>query len=229
MRHLFHRSPYAGRFGAAVILEGSGNASAVTCALGSRRFRLTVHGPGGHAWADAGAPNPILILTRLLDQLAALDLPAAPRTVLNVGQIAGGTSVNSIPEIASALLDLRSTDAAQLEAIATKIQQLTAISQQNTGQQHTLETIGARPSAQLGAHAPILTTLHAVDRHLNLRTQAHTASTDANIPMSLDIQALAIGAGGSGGGIHTLHEWYDPQNREIALRRILLLLLDIAR
>jgi hypothetical protein len=51
-------------------------------------------------------------------------------------------------------------------------------------------------------------------------------STDANIPLSRGIPAIAIGGGGTGGGIHTLQEWYDPTGRETALRRILLTLLD---
>ena len=38
---------------------------------------------------------------------------------------------------------------------------------------------------------------------------------------------MALGAAAAtGGGIHTLAEWYDPTGRETALRRILLSLLD---
>src|SRR5262249_49116935 len=91
MRHLSLRSPYAGRIASALVLEGNGNSSIVTRALGSRRFRLTLQGPGGHAWADAGAPNPLLLLSRLLLELSELELPNHPRTVLNIGHLSGGT------------------------------------------------------------------------------------------------------------------------------------------
>ena len=68
--------------------------------------------------------------------------------------------------------------------------------------------------------------LAAVDRHLGLVTESRIGSTDANLPLSLGVPALAIGAGGVGWGIHTLLEGYDPTGRELALRRVLLLVLD---
>src|SRR6202020_2022835 len=89
-----------------------------------------------------------------------------------------------------------------------------------------IEAIGNRPAAALPDDSPLLHTLRAVDRHLSIRTEPRLGSTDANIPLSRDIPAIAIGAGGTGGGIHTLQEWYNPTGRETALRRILLTLLD---
>jgi acetylornithine deacetylase/succinyl-diaminopimelate desuccinylase-like protein len=246
MRHLFdpRASPYATRIAAAIALEGAGSTAVVTRALASRRFRITVSGPGGHSWTDAGAPNPILILARAVLALEAL--PAGPtqadpqtaRTTLNIGQIAGGTSINSIPSSASALIDLRSTDAAQLHATELAMRETIehwvanpptpAKSASAARPTLSIEIIGDRPGGALPDDSPLLTTLRAVDRHLSLRTEPGLGSTDANIPLSLGIPAIAIGAGGLGGGIHTLAEWYDPTGRNTALRRILLTLLDTA-
>jgi tripeptide aminopeptidase len=234
MRHLFERGPYRNRIATAIALEGSGTAAVVTRALGSLRFRVTITGPGGHSWADAGAPNPILILSQALTTIAALKLPANPLTTLNVGHISGGTSINSIPESATALLDLRSTDPTQLIATATTMQSIfnETIASHTTRSSTTpppklhIETIGNRPAGTLPTDSPLLHTLRAVDRHLTIRTEQRLGSTDANIPLSRDIPAIAIGTGGTGGGIHTLQEWYDPTGRETALRRILLTLLD---
>ena len=114
MRHLFTHGPYRGRIATALAFEGGGTNTVVTRALGSRRLRVTITGPGGHSWTDAGTPNPILTLSRALSNLPRLRLPTNPRTTINVGHISGGTSINSIPESATALLDLRSTDPAQL-------------------------------------------------------------------------------------------------------------------
>jgi len=231
MRHLFERGPYRTRIAAAIALEGGGTSAVVTRALGSLRFRVTITGPGGHSWSDAGTPNPILILSEALTRIAALKLPSNPLTTLNVGHISGGTSINSIPESASALLDLRSTDATQLVSAATEVHQIfddivTTHSTTNTPLKLHIETIGNRPAATLPDDSPILHTLRAVDRHLVLRTELRLGSTDANIPLYRGIPSLALGSGGTGGGIHTLQEWYDPTGREAALRRILLTLLD---
>ena len=259
MRHLFAASPYASRIAAAIALEGGGSSAVVTRALASRRFRVTVTGPGGHSWIDAGAANPILVLARALLALESLDVPQdEPRTTLNVGQISGGTSINSIPESATALLDLRSTDSTRLHQAELALRDtlkfwvldprepppprsdlespagghgsLVRGARPNPGRTPTLsiETIGDRPAGALPDDSPLLTTLRAVDRHLNLRTEPGLGSTDANIPLSRGIPAIAIGAGGLGGGIHTLQEWYDPTGRTTALRRILLALLDTA-
>lgn len=240
MRHLFTESPYASRIAAAIALEGAGNSSLVTRALASRRFRVTVTGPGGHSWLDAGTLNPILLLARSLLALESLELPATePRTTLNVGQISGGTSINSIPESATALIDLRSTSATQLNAAETCLRNtLTDWTLRRPYPQTTpapapfptlrIDLVGDRPAGSLSADSPLLETIRAVDRHLQLRTDPGLGSTDANIPLSLGIPAVAIGTGGSSGGIHTLAEWYDPTGRDIALRRIVLTLLDTA-
>jgi tripeptide aminopeptidase len=232
MRHLFLHGPYQNRIAAALALEGSGTAIAVTSALGSRRFRVTVTGPGGHSWSDAGTPNPITLLSRALAQLAdspILNLKDGvnPGMTLSPGLISGGTSINSIPESATVTLDVRATaPATLLEATA----EITTVFERivSPPAAFTIQTIGDRPAATLPTDSPLLHSLRAVDRHLNLRTELRLGSTDANIPLSLGIPAAALAAGGTGGGIHTLAEWYDPTGREVALRRILLILLDMA-
>ncbi len=231
MRHIF-TPPH--NIAAAIALEGSGSATVVDRALGSRRFRITVSGPGGHSWADAARPNPIFTLSAALAALAHLELPQTPRTTLHCGTISGGTSVNSIPESATAEIDLRSVSAAQLELTEADALSTIRTAVRDAHDRYasqpplTLEIvrIGDRPAAALPPDSPLLCSLRAVDRHLGIATECRIGSTDANLPLSLGVPALAIGAGGTAGGIHTLHEWYDPTGRELALRRILLHLLD---
>jgi acetylornithine deacetylase/succinyl-diaminopimelate desuccinylase-like protein len=230
MRHLFLHGAYRDRIAAAIALEGSGNVPVVTRALASRRLRLTVSGPGGHSWTDAGTPNPIATLSRILAAMDEVELPDEPRTTFNIGLISGGTSVNSIPEAASALLDLRSTDSEQLAATEVEMRAIIARFEQELAPagrvRLSIDTIGDRPGGALPEDAALLHTVRAVDRHLTLRTEQRLGSTDANIPLSLGVPAIAIGCGGTASGIHTLQEWYDPTGRETALRRILLTLLD---
>lgn len=236
MRHLFSAGQYRQRIAAAIALEGPGNTSVVTRALGSLRLRATITGAGGHSWADAGTPNPIFLLSQALASLSRLPLAAEPRSVLNAGLISGGTSINSIPASASVLLDLRSTDPGEIDNLYLQTEQqlrevvaaANVTSIRTPAVQLHIEVLGRRPAAELSPDSPLLQTIRAVDRHLGLRTETRIGSTDANIPLSLGIPAVALGGGGTGGGIHTLAEWYDPTGREIALRRLLLTVLDTA-
>jgi acetylornithine deacetylase/succinyl-diaminopimelate desuccinylase-like protein len=235
VRHLYREG--ANGVEAHVVLDGAGDSSAVTQALGSQRWRVTVRGPGGHAWTDAGRPNPIAILSRAIQRFSEITLPGAPRTTANVGTIAGGTAINAIPEEATASFDLRSTDPEQLIRLEVELHR--AVEDAVLGAAHgqrpdavglrwTVEKIGDRPAGTLAADAKLLELLRAVDRHLGIRTDLRVASTDANIPLSLGVPAVSLGAGGTAGGIHTYAEWYDGRGRESALRRILLLLLALA-
>jgi acetylornithine deacetylase/succinyl-diaminopimelate desuccinylase-like protein len=243
MRHLFADPHFATRVRFAVVLDGAGTDTIVTQGLGSKRFRITVTGPGGHSWTDAGTPNPILVLVNALAEIGQLELPGSPRTTWNIGHIEGGTSINAIPQRAEARVDTRSTDArvlAQLEdAIYEAVEIAVAMANRGTKGtggnartnpiQFSIETIGERPAATLPDEARILTTLKAVDRHLQIQSHTGVASTDANIPLSLGVEAVSLGSGGSGGGIHSLQEWFDATGRDLALRRILLLLLALAQ
>ncbi|MFP5276068.1 MAG: M20/M25/M40 family metallo-hydrolase [Acidobacteriota bacterium] len=238
VRHLYKQTALAGRIAAHIVLDGAGADAAVTQALGSRRFQATVTGPGGHSFTDAGTPNPILALAAALNALAEAPLPDEPRTTMNVGTIRGGKSVNSIPEQAQASLDFRSTDPEQLVRLEVALHRALedAVQQANHGARSTgsvargqlaftVEKIGERPAASLPEDSPLLATLRAVDRHLGLRTDLRLGSTDANIPLALGVPALSMGAGGEGGAAHTLAEWYCARDRELGLRRVLLLTL----
>lgn len=236
MRYLYGASPWRERICANVVLDGAGCEVVVTQALGSRRFLVTVEGPGGHSWTDAGTANPIVVLSRAIAAMSEVALPTSPRTTLNIGTVEGGSSVNSIPERAMARFDFRSLDAEQLVRLEVVLHRAvedavlaantrTVSSKSPSAVQFLIERIGDRPAGRLSEDARLLEALHAVDRHLGIRTEQRVASTDANIPLSLGIPALSIGAGGDGGGIHTRGEWYDASGRELALKRILLLLL----
>jgi len=168
--------------------------------------------------------------------LAATPLPEEPRTTLNLGTLHGGTSVNSIPESAVATVDFRSTAAEELlrlevamhraveDAVDYWNARATPAMRGRGSLAYKIDLIGNRPAAQVPDSSPILEALRAVDRHLGLQCRVRLGSTDANIPISLGVPALSLGAGGEGGGAHTLGEWYSTKDRELGLRRILLLI-----
>jgi tripeptide aminopeptidase len=241
MRHVFQTPRWRDAIDYSVVVDGAGADTVVAEALGSRRFEVIARGPGGHSWSDFGTPNPIIVLGRAIQFLSETPVPASPKTTFNVGVIRGGTSVNSIPESASMRVDLRSTSMAEIDRLerALRIALDHAVDAENrppvprgprrtqTVQCEVVE-IGNRPAGELAPDARLLKVIRAVDAQLGNTAQVQRASTDANIPLSLGRQAIAIGAGGSGGGAHTLQEWFDCNGRDLGLRRILLTMLALS-
>jgi acetylornithine deacetylase/succinyl-diaminopimelate desuccinylase-like protein len=235
VRYLYEHNTLAGRIAAHVVLDGAGAEAAIVQALGSRRFQVTITGPGGHSFTDAGTPNPIAALSAALALFFETPVPDNPKTTINLGTIRGGTSVNSIPESVTASVDLRSTSPDQLVRLEVALHRAVedAVLAANAKSKsfvkkhlrYTIQTIGNRPASFLPETSPLMAGLAAVDRHLGLRSDLRLGSTDANIPLSLGVPALSLGAGGDGGGAHTIAEWYSARDRDLGLRRILLLVL----
>jgi tripeptide aminopeptidase len=242
MRHIFSTPRWKDSIAYSLVLDGAGSDTIVAEALGSRRFEVIVRGPGGHSWSDFGAPNPILILAEAIKTFSATPVPSTPKTTFNIGVIRGGTSVNSIPESASMKVDIRSTSMAEMERLEqsmrmalnravedeTMAAEMRSTAQKRPGVTCEVVVIGSRPAGELPAGARILQVIRAVDAQLGNAAQVQRASTDANIPLSLGQEAIAIGGGGSGGGAHTLQEWFDSSGRELGLKRILLTMLALA-
>jgi tripeptide aminopeptidase len=242
MRHIFSTPRWKDSIAYSLVLDGAGSDTIVAEALGSRRFEVIVRGPGGHSWSDFGSPNPIVILAEAIKTFSATPVPSTPKTTFNIGVIRGGTSVNSIPESASMKVDIRSTSMAEMERLEqsmrmalnravedeTMAAEMRSTAQKRPGVTCEVVVIGSRPAGELPPGARILQVIRAVDAQLGNAAQVQRASTDANIPLSLGQEAIAIGGGGSGGGAHTLQEWFDSSGRELGLKRILLALLALA-
>lgn len=241
MRHVFGTPRWNNAIAYSIVVDGAGSDTVVAEALGSRRFEVIVRGPGGHSWSDFGAPNPIIVLSRAIDAFSQTPVPESPKTTFNVGVIRGGTSVNSIPESASMRVDLRSTSMAEIDRleVALRLALERAVGSENEAAkilttrkaqavQSEVVEIGNRPAGELATDARVFKVIRAVDAHLGNAAQVQRASTDANVPLSLGREAIAIGGGGSGGGAHTLQEWFDCNGRELGLKRILLTMLALA-
>src|SRR5579872_7141043 len=117
MRHLFSNPHWKENIAYTLVLDGAGTDTVVAEALGSRRYEVTVRGPGGHSWSDFGTLNPIIVLARAIEKFSETRVPTTPKTTFNVGVIQGGTSVNSIPESASMRVDIRSTSSTEIERL----------------------------------------------------------------------------------------------------------------
>jgi acetylornithine deacetylase/succinyl-diaminopimelate desuccinylase-like protein len=229
---------YHGRLKAVIVLDGAGTDHVTTVALASRRLEVVINGPGGHSWSDFGMPNPINALVRGSVRFINTKVPASPRTTFNLGQIEGGTSVNSIPYEARLKVDVRSESENELTRLESALRECMAAGVRDEMEssrdrsrgklEWKVEVIGSRPGGELAAESPLLAALRAADVIVGNESRIERSSTDANVPLSLGIDAISIGAGGNGGSAHSLQEWYDPAGREMGLKRALLTLLGVA-
>ena len=227
---------YGARLAGVIAVDGPASEHITTRGIASRRIEVTVTGPGGHSWSDFGVPNPITAVSRGIVRFSAIRLPEVPRSSYNFGVIEGGQSVNSIPPSAVVKVDLRSEDEGQLtrmenalrDAMQAGVRDEAAASRSKDSLQLNFRSLGTRPGGVLPDDSPLLQTIRDVDRVLGNRSRLERSSTDANIPLSLGIPAIAIGAGGNGGGSHTLGEWYDPTGRDLGLKRLFLAVASLA-
>ena len=207
-------------------------------ATGSRRYEVTFTGGGGHSFSDFGLPNPIHAMGRAIAAISDFQVPALPKTTFNVGVVSGGTSVNTIPAAASLLMDMRSDSDSELEHLTQSF--FHAVEQavedenrrwppQQPQVKAEIAVKGVRPAGTQPPDCPIVTAALEAARMLGIRAELrYESSTDANIPISLGIPAIAVGRGGREGGIHTVHEWFEPVEAWLGPQRDLLLLLLLA-
>ena len=236
VRHLFSPQSLGARIHHFISFDGPGVEYITHQALGSKRYRISLAGPGGHSWGDFGVVNPVHALGRLVAKLADYRVPREPRTTYNAGRIEGGESVNVIPEWARLDVDLRSAAELELTRLEEFLLNAThqAIHEENSLRAASgralvadIRLIGHRPSGETPLHAALVQTALAASHALGIQTRLNRASTDSNIPISLGIPAITIGVGGVSADSHRLSEWYDPVGRELGYKRALLLLLGM--
>ena len=234
VRYLLTRGQWAAKIDAFVSFDGPGVDRITNRALGSRRYRVEITGPGGHSWGDFGLPNPVHALGRAVAKLAGYPLPREPRTTFNVGRIEGGASVNAIPERAWMDVDLRSGADAELRRLDSFFRRAVrqAADEENAIKRPgdpvlelKIDLIGERPSGETPSDSPLVELAVEATKILGVEPRLDQSSTDSNLPISLGIPAITLGAGGTSGASHTLAEWYDPTDRDVGLKRALLVIL----
>jgi acetylornithine deacetylase/succinyl-diaminopimelate desuccinylase-like protein len=227
-KHLFAREQRDAA--AAIILDGAGDERIVQRALASRRYRLTYQGPGGHSWTAFGVPNAVHAAAVTTARLARLALPTTPRTTVSVGRIGGGISVNSIPDRAWLEVDVRSASSAMIARLDRDVRDAAAAGAAEENARRAagavplafaVEVIGERPGGETPVDHPLVLATMEATRLIGRSPELAIASTDANIPISLGIPAVAIGAGGRGGDAHTPAEWFENTEGTLGLSRAL--------
>ena len=234
VKHLFRDG--GPRIDAFISIDGSDDSRIVNGGLGSRRYRVTYEGPGGHSWGAFGTANPVHALgraIRIFDEAANVLTSSGPRTSYNVGRVGGGTSVNSIAFEAWMEVDMRSESQASLLVIdsvfrasaqAALVEQ-NALRRRDTPLTVRVELVGDRPPGETAPGSPFVLRADAVTRALGLRPSLQISSTDSNIPISKGVPAVTIGGGGRAGESHAPGEWWMNQDGPRGIQRAMLILV----
>lgn len=234
VKHLFREG--GPRIDAFIAVDGGDEEGITSMALGSRRYRVTFRGPGGHSWGAFGTANPMHTLgiaVQRFDAAATRLVASGPRTSFNVGRIGGGTSVNAVPFEAWMEVDMRSESAERLTEIDALFRQVVgaAVEEENAGRSRgeplsaELKLVGDRPSGATPSDAPLLLRAMAATAHMGAVPSLRRSSTDANVPIARGIPAVTIGRGGEGGAAHSPDEWWLPRDAWRGAQKALLLLL----
>lgn len=221
IRHII--ATWKDRISEVVAVDGDANIF-VNQAIGSHRYAIHIAAQGGHSWANFGNTNALAVAAEIIHDLYHIHLPAAPKTTYNIGTLTGGTSVNTIAEQADLTLDLRSESMASLQYMDA---QVAAILQRHTTPtvHITKALIGKRPCSAAAFDAPIYSRIRAIRRAKGLSTTWCACSTDANIPLSLGIPAIAFSIY-SGQGAHTVNEQLRLSTLEPGLIQLVEVLID---
>jgi tripeptide aminopeptidase len=219
-----------------VSVDGDGYAI-TNVGIGSRRYRVTFRGPGGHSYDDFGRANPVNAVGLAIARVSRLEVPVAPRTTFSVGRIGGGTSINSIASEAWMEVDLRSADEAALKQLDAAFQaSVRAALEEENGRRKShdaltvaIESVGNRPAGRTDPASTVVETAMATLRALGLPVRLDERSTDANLPMSVGISSIAIGGGGVGRDAHSPRESFDTSESWRGTQLVTLLAVALAR
>jgi acetylornithine deacetylase/succinyl-diaminopimelate desuccinylase-like protein len=223
VRHFFTQGPYRNRVATFISVDGVNPARITNIAVGSKRYRVTFKGPGGHSYGAFGLVNPMVAMARAVTELYEIVPPASPRTTYSASVTGGGTSVNSIPDTVFMEFDMRSESPTELKGLESRLIAIVdkAVAAENAARSTRAGTISAdkarigdRPAGSTPTNAPIVALTAAAIRSQGYAPEFDASSTDANIPISLGIPAITIGSGGKGGRAHSLDEYIDVEKGE---------------
>ena len=218
-----------------VSIDGSGY-GITHVAVGSKRYRVTFKGPGGHSYGAFGNANPIHALGRAIEAMSDFTVPASPKTTFNVGRVGGGTSVNSIAFEAWMEVDMRSVSAEVLGELDARFRKAmdAALAAENARWSGKgaisveVTLVGDRPAGRIPDDEPVVRAAAGVTRALGLPVSLDEGSTDSNVPINLRIPAITIDGGGRGTGAHSLDETFDTADSWKGTQRALLVAIALA-
>lgn len=220
VRYFFTQGKYKDRTKAFFSVDGLDPSGITHVGVGSKRYRVTFNGPGGHSYGSFGIVNPMAAMGKAIADFYLVQVPTSPKVTYSASVTGGGTSVNAIPNKVFTEFDMRSADAGELAKLDARFQEImqAAVEHENKARSTRvgavsveIKPIGDRPAGQTAKDTALAAGTAAAITALGYTPQYDASSTDANAPMALGIPAITIGGGGTGGRAHSLDEWIDVE------------------
>jgi tripeptide aminopeptidase len=204
IRHVLDHPPQP--VGAVIAVEGNYLGRIATIGVGSFRWRVSISGPGGHAWEKADAPSALHELGRLIVGLDALP-DTATKTSVNVGRAGGGEAINARARNAWIELDVRAENAEALKELEERAgREVDDI--RNRAVNVAVEELGRRPAGRLEPSHPLVKAAVQALARAGIEAELVASSTDANAAFAVGIPAITVGVT-KGAQEHTLEEWIE--------------------
>ena len=230
VRHLFTKGKYQGRAKAFFSIDGGGMDSLTIGGAGSKRYRVTFKGPGGHSFGAFGLVNPMTAMSQAVVDLYKVTVPTDPKTTYSASVVGGGTSVNAIPGEVWMEFDMRSATAEELAKVEQRFLAILndAAATENVARSTrdgriTVQPVlvGDRPAGSTPLSADIVQFSTAAYAAEGIKLKYSSSSTDSNIPISLGSPAITISRVATGGRNHSLEEWIGIEKaNNVKLKRI---------
>lgn len=235
IKYLLREGRHKDRVDAFISIDGADDGRIVNGALASKRYRITVRGPGGHSYGEFGRANPAHALGRMIARFASIEAPAKPKTTYNVGKIGGGTSINAIPYENWMEVDMRSESDSELEkleqALLAAVKQ--GVEEENKFRAKSGTRVEAEPkllAVRYGGQTPESSALAQAavwaSRTVGTTPRFTISSTDSNVPINMGMPAVTLGGGGRSGSAHSINEWFEPEGAWRGIERVLLTILS---
>jgi len=214
-----------GKLEAVLAIEGTMLGRLGHIAVGSRRLRVRFTGEGGHSWLDFGKPSAVHAAITAAAEIVRIPVPSHPRTTFNIGRIEGGDGVNVVAPSAEFVLDMRSVGAKELDRLSQAVGAI--LGRGDRGIHVEIEEVGNRPVGAIARTQPLVELCAAILRQVGVTPEPTAGSTDANIPLSLGIPALALGIT-RGAGIHSAGEWIEIEPMKQGIEQLILVCAALA-
>ncbi len=222
-----------------ISIDGGALGNIVYSAIGSMRYRITYNGEGGHSFGKFGLVNPHNATARAIQQFvtdANIFTRKLTNTTYNIGMIGGGTSVNSIPFESWMEVDMRSDNQKNIQtldsllqlAIQLGLREENAIKRIGKDLTVDIQRLGNRPTGTQDSSLALIQRATAAVDFMGYKPRFIPLSTNANIPISKGIPAIAIWTGGKNSGAHSLDEWWMNDKGYLGIQSTLLLLMSEA-